>query len=214
MGYRVTPESFEAFVKSMKAVTDRIRKISSDDVDDIGQLSAGYIQEIFPKSTNRSTQFQPGSHRATNRGQPLYTGWRTYPTSLNGAVGFLLKHARQGQDRVATVLASLDQGSKAHQIQLQNAQAFRFLDLKRNVTALRSGSKGEYKTMNIPARAPQPGPEGYIKPTIRFIQEMMDFAAKNAANDMEQSFAKSQLQYNRIKASAIAGQIRRIASKS
>jgi hypothetical protein len=211
MGYRITPESFEGFVKSMRAVEDRIKLISSDDVDSLGQLAKGFIQDIFPKSLDRKTLFERGSHSPEDRGTPLYSGWRTYPTSTNGSIGFVLKHARMGQSRVATVLAALDQGSKAHTEQLQNAQAFRFLDTKHNIL-MRAGSKNMFKSIRIPARRPEPGPDGYISPTRAFIIEMMDFLADTARKDLEDSLTKKQLQYSRIKNLALAGKITKLAS--
>lgn len=211
MPYRVTPDSFEGFVKSMRAVEDRLKLVSSDDVDTIGQLAKGFIQDIFPKGKNRNTFFPKGSHSPTNRGTPLYSGWTTYPTSTNGSIGFLLKHARMGQSHIATILASLDQGSRAYDIQLKNAQAFRFLSLKNDVL-LRASSKGEYKTMRIPARRPNPSPDGYISPTKQFITDMMEFFSQQAAQDLEKSFEQKALRFSNIKSSVLAGKISRITT--
>ena len=184
----------------MKAVADRVKQVSAEDVQTLAGFAVAEIRSLFPKAKGpRNTYFAPGAHTPINRGTPLWSGWRAYPTSSNGSPGFLIKHARMGQPKIATILASLDQGSRAYTLQLDKARRFRFMSAGEIVIVAmkQRGAKG----IKIPARKPQPGPDGYIKPTMQYIADEIEHLRIRAAVEMEQAFERKQNRMDLLRAS-------------
>lgn len=196
----IREEDVRDYLKSLTAVADSVKHISEKDAFEVGDEATAFIREKFPKAKgSRATFFDKGAHRPKVRGRELWRGWRTYPTSRQSSVGFVLQHARMNDLRIRTILASLDQGSKAHTIILRHGQAFRFLG--QNAIAIRAGSLGTPKKIRIPRRAPQPGPDGYIKPTQKFIETAINELAEQRARDIEDVYARKRSRLDRLRLS-------------
>lgn len=186
---RFRPEDVAGLLGSLRVIESTIQHLSTDDVEDIANWGVAFIRDIFPKSKNsRRTSVSAGGD-LRDRGTPLWKGWRKYMSASSQGSGFIIKHARQNQGRVSTILASLDQGSRAYDIQLKRGQAFAFVN-GAGEKVVRAGGKAGGGKISIPSRRPLPTREGYISPTAQFIREQIVWMTEQRKKNIEEAWTK------------------------
>jgi hypothetical protein len=184
----VNEEDLKRYFRSISSVESLIKEISQEDTQEIGDQAVTYIRDIFPKASgSRNTFFPEGSKTAQNRGTPLFRGWRTYTISENGNIGVRVQHARIGNENIRAILASLDQGSKAYTIYLRRGDFFRFMGADGKKVIVR-GKSGQPGIIRIPTRPALPTPLGYIKPTVAYVQELIEVLRSSRSEDIADSY--------------------------
>lgn len=191
---KFVPGDLSSYLDSIKVIEDEALGITEQDAGRLANDGVAFLKKIFPKSSeNRAAAFSRDRRLAPE----LWKGWRKYMTvgDPSGA-GFMIKHTRQSDERVATVLGALDQGSKRYTIRLKNARAFAFMgrDGKDIITS--------QKRIVIPARKPKPTREGYIVPTFRYISDRILELILDRKQLAEEAFARKQSRGNLLRARA------------
>lgn len=164
------------YLSSLRGIEEQMEGLRKKDVTALRNESVAHLQSLFPKATERRTSFNEDNQRVS-RGTPLWSGWRTF-TLADG--GFVIRHARASNPRIALILTSIDRGSRAYKIRLKHAKAFRFF--VRGEKVIVTGGRESPRYIQIPARKPMPGRQGYLSPTrafmLRRIEELKEARLK------------------------------------
>jgi len=185
---RISQDDVPRYLGSIRVIEDEVKHLSETDAKQVASEAVGFIRDRFPKSKGKRLVLVGGELRS--KGPALAGGWRKYPSATRDGAGFTIRHVRAGDERTRTVLASIDQGSRAFVMKLKKARAFAFFLGGRIIIRNNDGTgKGKW---SVDARKPMPDRQGYIRPTFDFIKERVNAMVADRQARIEEAFAKKQ----------------------
>lgn len=185
---RIKPDDVSAYIGSLRVIENQVKDLAHVDAKQIANEAVLFLRDRFPKSKGKRRALFGGE--IVSKGPPLAGGWRKYPSATLDGAGFTIRHVRAGDERTRTILASIDQGSKAFVMKLRRAKAFAFLGSAGQIVIRNNDGESGKGRWAVAKRDPMPDKQGYIKPTFDFIKQRVNdmVLARRAA--VEEAFSK------------------------